>query len=357
MQSKLSYSEVLPLNKDHKKAAKTARLVYVNDTMPGIKRIRRGKGFSYYYNSQKICDKDELQRIKKIVIPPAWTNVWICSRPDGHLQATGYDARHRKQYKYHPLWNETRNETKFHRLYKFGKHLPAIREKLREDSRKRLLSREKVLAVVISLMEKTYIRIGSEDYQRLYGSYGITTFENKHVKIDGHKLRFSFKGKKGKTQNVTLKSKRLTKAVRQCKDIPGRELFQYYDQEGKKHAIDSGMVNEYIKEAAGADFTAKDFRTWAGTLNMLNVLKTLHDAGQSVQTKLLRALDDVSRKLGNTRAVCRKYYVHPGIIKMYEENNLDKYLEKWGSFSPEEQQTGLTCEEKILLKILRKLLP
>lgn len=238
------------------------------------------------------------------------------------------DIRGRKQYRYHPMWNTMRNETKFHRLYEFGKVLPSIRLKIEEDLTKKELTEEKVLATVVSLMERTYIRIGNEDYEKLYGSYGLTTLKDNHVKIDGDKILFSFKGKKGVDQRITLKNKRLARMVKQCRDIPGKELFQYYDREGNRRPIDSGMVNQYIREASGGDFTAKDFRTWAGTLNIIHAFKCIGEAESETdcKKKIVAALDEVSKQLGNTRTVCKKYYVHPGIIKLYEEKNLLKYL-------------------------------
>ncbi len=351
----LTHHEIIRLDRDYEKAAQTVRLSYVNDSMPGITRMRKGKGFSYLDPARKIVkSEDQLTRIKKLAVPPAWTNVWICSKLDGHIQATGYDLRKRKQYRYHELWNAARNETKFHRLYEFGKALPLLRIRLQEDLNKRTLCREKVIATVISVMERTYIRIGNEDYEKLYGSYGMTTLKDGHVKISGSEIKFSFVGKKGISHAITLKNKRLAKIVKQCQDIPGKELFQYYDDNGVRHSIDSGMVNEYIKETLHADFTAKDFRTWAGSINLLHCLKAMEHPGNDTQCKrnVMAALDHVSLKLGNTRTVCRKYYVHPQLIQLYENNTLKKY------FSPtdtSESEEDLASEEKVLMKILKSL--
>jgi DNA topoisomerase-1 len=250
-----------------------------------------------------------------------------------------------------------RNETKFHRLFEFGKLLPSLRLKLEEDFSKKDLCEEKVLATVISLMERTYIRIGSNDYEKMYGSYGLTTLKDKHVKLEGNNLLFSFKGKKGIDHDITLRSSRLAKAVKACRDIPGKELFQYYDSEGKKRSIDSGSVNLYIKEATGGDFTAKDFRTWAGTLNILRAFKAIGQSGTDADSKknIVAALDEVSKKLGNTRTVCKKYYVHPGIIRLYEENSLNKYLKELEIIEQPDDLSGLTSEETILMKILQQL--
>jgi DNA topoisomerase I len=353
----LSHKEFLELDKDYTKSAEMADLVYVSDKDPGITRVNKGTGFSYSLGDTPINDEKVLERIRKLAIPPAWTQVWICKKPSGHIQATGLDARGRKQYRYHPLWAALRNETKFHRLYEFGKLLPSLRLRLEEDLAKRELSVERVIATVVSLMERTYIRIGNNDYEKMYGSYGLTTLKDNHVKVEGDKIRFSFKGKKGIYHNISLRSRRLAKVVEACRDIPGRELFQYLDGEGNRRSVDSGMVNQYIKEATGGDFTAKDFRTWAGTLNALRVFKALGQAASESDSKknILAALDEVSKKLGNTRTVCKKYYVHPGVIRLYEENNLDKYLKELDSIEKPDDLAGLTSEERVLMKILQEL--
>jgi DNA topoisomerase-1 len=353
----LSHKEFLRIDRDYEKAAAIADLVYVNDSLPGISRVKKGKKFTYIYDKKPLKNKGEIERIKKLVIPPAWTNVWICPLPNGHIQATGFDIRNRKQYKYHHLWSSLRNQTKFHRLYEFGKVLPKLRLKLEEDMIKTDLSEEKVLATVISLMERTYIRIGNNDYEKLYGSYGLTTLKDKHVSIKGQELVFCFKGKKGKLHTISLKNKKLAKAVKACRDIPGKELFQYVDKEGTRKSIDSGMVNQYIKTATGMDFTAKDFRTWAGSLNILWAFKSIGEAmsDSECKKKIVEALDQVSLKLGNTRTICKKYYVHPGLISMYEQNNLQKYLAGLDEIEQPDDVSGLTTSEKILMKILKNL--
>lgn len=353
----LSHKEFLKIDKDYIKTAKAADLLYVNDKEPGIARLKKGNGFAYIYDNKPLKDKAQKERIKKLVIPPAWTTVWICAKDNGHIQATGFDIRNRKQYRYHQLWQILRNETKYHRLYEFGKLIPSIRLRLEDDLAKKELCEEKVLAMVISLMERTYIRIGSEDYEKLYGSYGLTTLKDSHVKIEGDKVFFCFKGKKGIEHKITLKNRRLAKIMKQCRDIPGKELFQYFDAEGKRRTIDSGMVNRYIKEAAGGDFTAKDFRTWAGTLNIIRAFKSMGQAESDTDYKknIVTALDEVSKKLGNTRTVCKKYYVHPGIIKLYEEKNLDRYLKELDKIEKPDELTGLTSEERVLMKILKEL--
>lgn len=353
----LSHKEFLKIDKDYIKAAEVADLVYVSDKETGIRRVKKGEGFVYIYDNKPLKGKAEIERIRKLAIPPAWTNVWICADKNGHIQATGFDIRGRKQYRYHTMWGVLRNETKFHRLYEFGKILPSIRLKIEEDIQKRELAEEKVIATVVSLMERTSIRIGSEDYEKMYGSYGLTTLKDSHVKIEGDKIYFAFKGKKGIEHKISLKNKRLAKMVKHCRDIPGKELFQYYDADGKRRSIDSGMVNRYIKDASGGDFTAKDFRTWAGTLNVISAFKSLGDSESDAdcKKKIIAALDEVSKHLGNTRTVCKKYYVHPGIIKLYEEKNLLNYLKELDRIEQPDDLTGLTTQERVLMKILKQL--
>jgi len=352
----LSHKEFLTIDKDYEQAAAVVDLVYVRDNVPGITRKPGKNGFLYHYSGKQITDPDTLARIKKLAIPPAWANVWICYDTHGHIQATGVDIRGRKQYRYHTLWNKVRSETKFHRLYEFGKALPALRMKLEKDISVRELCERKVLAAVILLMERTYIRVGNYGYEKMNGSYGLTTLKDKHVVIRSGEMNFSFKGKKGVYHDISLKNKKLAKIVKECRDIPGKELFQYYAQDGSRRSIDSGSVNEYIKEASGMDFSAKDFRLWAGSLNILRSFKSMGQALTQTMCKqnILMALDQVSEKLGNTRTVCRKYYVHPGLIRLYEENNLDKYLKELDALEEPDNKSGLTKEEKVLMKILKQ---
>jgi DNA topoisomerase-1 len=351
----LSHKEFLSLDKDYAQAAAAVDLIYVRDNVVGISRFPLEKGFSYFYKERPVTDIKILDRIKKLAIPPAWTEVWICATDSGHIQATGMDVRNRKQYRYHALWNKVRSETKFHRLYEFGKALPSLRHQLEEDISIRELCERKVLAVVILLMERTYIRVGNYGYEKMNGSYGLTTLKDKHVAIKSGEMNFSFKGKKGVYHSISLKNKKLAKIVKECRDIPGKELFQYYDEAGKRRSIDSGSVNQYIKDASGMDFSAKDFRLWAGSLNILRSFRSLGQAITQTACKqnILLALDDVSKKLGNTRTVCRKYYVHPGLIRMYEENNLAKYLKQLDAVEESENASGHTQEEKVLMKILK----
>lgn len=351
---KIPRKKIAGIVNDPVKTAAAVSLKYVSDTEPGIERIKSGNGFKYQFRENLINDEDNLQRIKSLVIPPAWEQVWICTLPNGHLQVTGVDIKKRKQYKYHSLWNSLRNKTKFFRLYKFGKALPAVRLQLEKDLTLPGLPRQKVLATVVSLMERTHIRIGNNFYEKLYGSFGLTTLKDKHVSISGSSLKFSFKGKKGIHHDISIKNKKLAAIVKQCRDIPGKELFQYYDDNGDQKSIDSGMINEYIKGIAGSDFTAKDFRTWAGTVQALLAFKELgfYETTTESKKKVVEALDMVSKELGNTRTVCKKYYVHPGIIDMYENKSLEKYIQQLDIIEVNDNKTDLTAEEKIVMKIL-----
>ena len=353
--SHLKPSKIVKIMKDPVASAKAVNLIYTSDAeTAGIIRKKKGKKFSYYKDGEKIKDKVEITRINSLVIPPAWENVWICALDNGHLQATGFDALKRKQYRYHSLWSALRNHTKFYRMLQFGYALPEIRLQLEKDLALRNFEKRKILALVVSLMQRTNIRIGNSIYEKLYGSFGLTTLKGKHVKIQGQKINFSFKGKKGVIHNVDLKSKRLSKLITKCKEIPGKELFQYYDDEGNLHCIDSGMVNDYIKEISGDDFTAKDFRTWSGTVNALIAFKEIGYAENNAQykKKVKEALNIVASHLGNTGTVCRKYYVHPLVINLYENNSIKKYLDALEVIEENDGKADLTHEEKLVLKIL-----
>ncbi len=349
----LKKSLLKKLSQDPEATAKAVQLVYVNSKDEGIERIKAGKGFKYVYKNKTVKDKATLKRIRSLVIPPAWREVWICKLAEGHLQATGLDVLNRKQYKYHPLWNELRNKTKFYRLPALGKSLPSIRKQLEKDLTLPGLPKNKVLAAVVSLMEKTGIRIGNEFYEKLYGSFGLTTLKDKHAEINGSKLKFSFKGKKGVEHTIALKSRKLAKIVQNCRDIPGKELFQYIDEDGKRQSIDSGMVNDYIRSLAGEDFTAKDFRTWCGTVAALSAIIENGLPEGDAKKKVVAVLDKVSEQLGNTRTVCKKYYVHPSLLEMYEDGKLKKWLSKKENGSAAE--TSLTPVEKTLVNILESL--
>jgi DNA topoisomerase-1 len=328
-------------------------LRYVNDSeLPGISRVKKGKSFIYAYPNGESCnDEPTLKRIYSLVIPPAWTNVWICPLEDGHLQATGVDQLNRKQYKYHPLWNSLRNTNKFSKLKQFGMHLPEIRTKVKKDLAKQGLGKEKVMAIIVSVMEATCIRIGNECYEKLYGSYGLTTMRDKHVTIEGKKVSFHFKGKKGVYHEICCTEKKLADLVRKCKEIPGQELFQYYDTDGHRHTISSEDVNNYLKEITGKTFTAKDFRTWTGSVKALKALLNLgvYETKKECKQNIVKAIDEVSEKLGNTRTVCKKYYIHPVVIEMYEAGTLLDFLVNGKTKMINEL---LTPEENLLMNII-----
>ncbi len=352
---RLSPKKMKAIVHDAEKAAKAVRLMYVSDNEEGIRRVKDGKNMSYVLNNKTIQDDEILPRIKSLVIPPAWDNVWICALDNGHLQATGIDTLKRKQYRYHPLWNALRNQTKFYRLTEFGKALPAIRLQLEKDLSLPGMPPEKVMAAAVSLMERTNIRVGNHLYEKLYGSFGLTTLKDKHVNIKGSQLRFTFRGKKGVEHDISIRSKKLAAIVKKCQDIPGKELFQYYDEEGCRKCIDSGMINDYIRQISGGDFTAKDFRTWAGTVHALLAFRELGccETESETKKKVAEALDIVATHLGNTRNVCKKYYVHPLLISLYESNGLQRHLAELEQIEANDNTAGLTAEEKLLMRILQ----
>ncbi len=310
---------------EHVESAAAAGLRYVSDTMPGIRRKRRGRGFVYLdVNGQVVTDPEELKRFKTLVIPPRWTDVWICPVLTGHIQVTARDGRGRKQYRYHPRYREVRDETKFERMLDFSEILPAIRERVERDIALPGLSREKVLATVVRLLEKTLIRVGSDEYARANNSFGLTTLRRRHVAVSGHKLRFEFRGKSGVLHSVAITDRRIARIVQHCQTLPGQELFQYLDDEGRRQTVDAGDINEYLRQITGREATAKDFRTWAGTMLAAAALRDIGPATSEKETKanVVRAIDQVAKRLGNTRAVCRKYYVHPTIIEAYFEGSV-----------------------------------
>lgn len=332
------------------------KLVYASDSMPGIRRERRAEGFFYLNRKgEEVTDEKTLARIKKMVLPPAWENVWIAAKANAHLQATGIDAAGRKQYRYHADWCHSRNESKYYRLLEFGKTLPEIRKSLQKDLKRRELDERKVLAISVSLMQKTLIRVGNESYKQLYGSYGLSTLRDKHVKVDGNNLKLSFKGKKGVMHDINLNDRRLANLVKKCRDIPGQELFQYYTETGDRRSIDSGMVNKYIKDITCCDFSAKDFRTWAGTMEALRTYSTFEFPENETKRKkiTIAVLDEVSEKLGNTRSVCKKYYVFPALVESYETGLLLPYLKKVKNNSNLAPDEGLNADERVLLSFLK----
>lgn len=343
------------ITNDVNKTAEAAGLIYVSCNDPGFNRLRNGEGFYYVDGKRKIHDRQHLDRIKKLVLPPAWENVWICKYHNGHLQATGIDKRGRKQYKYHPSWMHVRNHTKFYRLREFGEKLPMIRSALERDLALKGYPQNKVLAAMVSLMERVNIRVGNAFYEKLYGSFGLTTLKDHHVSVNGSGLKLMFKGKKGITHNISLSGRKLAKIIQGCKDIPGKELFQYYAEDGTIRTVDSGMVNNYIREISGSDFTAKDFRTWAGSIQALLAFREVGGflTSAEMNKKIPAALDLVAGRLGNTRAVCKKYYVHPVIIDMYQDGKLERYLKELDTIEDGKDDDGYAQEERILMKILR----
>src|SRR6201994_4930474 len=305
---------------DPAESAREAGLRYVSDAKPGIRRLGAPKRFRYAgVDGKPVRDKATLARIKSIVIPPAWTEVWICPTANGHLQATGRDARGRKQSRYHPKWREVRDENKYERMVHFAAALPGIRERVKKDLAHPGLTREKVLATIVSVMEQTHIRVGNEEYAKTNKSYGLTTMRNKHVRVDGSEITFDFQGKSRVHHTIELHDRRLARVIKQCSDLPGYELFQYLDENGEHHAIDSNDVNEYLREITGQHFTAKDFRTWAGSVLACDLLREFGPSETATEAKknVVEAIKQVAAKLGNTPSVCRKCYVHPAVLEAY----------------------------------------
>jgi DNA topoisomerase I len=341
------------LDADPVASAQAAGLRYVADTEPGIRRRRSGRHFAYLgLDGKPIREPETLRRIRSLDIPPAWTDVWICPSPHGHLQATGRDAKGRKQYRYHPRWREVRDQTKYDRMIAFGEALPRIRARVAHDLELPGMPREKILAAVVRLLETTCIRVGNEEYARVNHSYGLTTLRNRHVDVSGATLRFHFRGKSGKRHDVGLHDRRLARIVKRCREIPGQHLFQYQDEIGECHAIGSGEVNDYLREIGGQELTAKEFRTWMGTLLAVRALRQIGVCECQTQARknILQAINTVAECLGNTRAVCRKYYVHPTILDAYLEGSLPQPCPDPESAEP---SRDLHPEEDALLAFLR----
>jgi DNA topoisomerase-1 len=334
---------------------KESGLVYVTDSMPGI--YRKGKPGDFHYedkNGAEITDQAQLDRIKALVLPPAWTSVWIAAKKNAYLQATGIDAAGRKQYRYHPKWTSRRSDYKYFRLLEFGKALPFARKRLAKDLKRKEYDERKVLAICVQVMQKTLIRVGNESYAQLYGSYGLSTLRTKHAKVDGNTLKLKFIGKKGVKQEVALNDKTLAKMVKRCMEIPGQDLFQYYTEGNEHKGVDSGKINNYIREITGSDFTAKDFRTWGGTLEALRQLSACSGNIEEDRPKkkiIVQVLDCVASKLGNTRAVCKSSYVYPLLLEAFENDQLAKYLKQIHK-EPHTQQ-AIENDEKVLMKFLR----
>lgn len=331
--------------------AAAAGLRYVHDEGPGISRRRRGRGWSYTRpDGTLVRDRNERDRIASLAIPPAWTGVWICPDPRGHIQATGRDARGRKQYRYHPQWKEVRDETKFGRIIRFGEALPRIRRKVDEALRARELTREKVLATVVRLLEITCIRVGNHQYKRENGTFGLTTLRNRHVRVFADGVYFRFKGKGGQRIEAHVDDRRLARIIRECQDIPGYELFQYFDEEGRRTDVRSEDVNDYLREISGDDFTAKDFRTWMATLHAFAFLSRQEpvDTENEVKRHRVAAIDHVADQLRNTRTVCRTSYVHPAVLRFYGSDVQKRYYRDTNGASRDRQRA-------IELKLLRLL--
>jgi DNA topoisomerase-1 len=335
--------------------AKAVKLRYVRSGTAGYTRVKAKSGFNYIdQHGERITDEDTLQRIKGLVIPPAWEDVWICPYTNGHLQATGIDAMGRRQYRYHSKWAKVRNETKYDRLVHFGEKLPQLRRHIDNALKKKTLDKEKVIAIALSVMQETLIRVGNAAYEKLYGSYGLTTLRDQHVKISGGTAFFKFKGKKGVMHQITLRHRQLARLLQKVRDIPGQELFQYY--EGKEHkSLDSGDINECLKEWTGEEFTCKDFRTWSGTLHALNLLTDLtpYTSQHECKQNLVDIIDSVACKLGNTRAVCKKYYILPRLVEAYEQCKLDPYLDAVRVGRNKAVKGGLHNDERVLLKFMK----
>jgi DNA topoisomerase-1 len=342
---------------DPRAVARASGLRYSTDSRPGFTRRRAGKGFTYRdTDGRQIRDLEVIERIRKIVIPPAWTDVWICPWPNGHVQATGRDARGRKQYRYHPRWREQRGAENFARMIAFAKALPSIRRTAERDLRKRGLPREKILGAVVRLLELTLIRVGNDEYARLNRSFGLTTMRDRHATVRGSSVRFRFRGKGGQTHEVGLRDRRLATVIRHCQELPGQELFQYVDEDGELRDVTSDDVNDYLREASGGDFTAKDFRTWAGTLLAYRALRALQpeDHGPAARRNVVQAMRLTAEKLGNTPAVARGSYVHPAVLDAYLDGTLGGALVDVGEeqdVPPTEADRG---EENAVVKLLRQ---
>ncbi len=335
-------------------AAKSAGLKYINDSLPGIRREGKGKKFKYVDSNGKIIrDKKTLQRIQALVIPPAWKNVWICAFENGHIQCVGWDARNRKQYKYHSRWREVRDQTKYDKMIGFAHALPKIRNQIKKDLSHPGLPKVKVVATVVRLLETTLIRVGNEEYAKENRSFGLTTMYSRHVKIKGKALHFKFRGKSGIDHSIDVEAPWVSHIVKKCHDLPGRELFQYVDAEGNHHPIDSHDVNSYLHEVAGEQFTAKDFRTWAGTVHAASTLQGFDELTSVTQKKknIVQTIEQVAKRLGNTKAVCRKCYIHPAVLEAYLNGNLTASLKQAQRSS--KKLARLSAEEKAVLSFLK----
>jgi len=344
-------------NTDPPAAAKAAGLRYVLDDRPGIRREPDGDGFRYVdAKGEPVDDEATLKRIKSLAIPPAWTDVWICPQANGHLQATGRDARGRKQYRYHPKWREVRDEVKYERMINFGKALPKIRKEVDRALALPGLPRDKVLATIVYLLEATMMRIGNDEYARENKSYGLTTLRNRHVKIDGSEVEFRFRGKSGVYHDVKVHDRRLARIIQRTRDLPGQDLFQYLDEDGERHTVGSSDVNDYLRTITGEDYTAKDFRTWSGTVLAAMALQEFEAVDSDAQAKknVVRAIESVAERLGNTPSVCRKCYVHPAVLDAYLDGTMLEGLRARAEESLVEDLQDLQPEEAAVLAMLER---
>jgi len=340
---------------DPRDAAEEAGLRYVSDDAPGITRRKSGKGFSYLLPSgSPLKDKATLQRIRSLAVPPAYKDVWICPHPDGHIQATGRDDKGRKQYRYHTRWREVRDAAKYEHLLDFARALPAIRARVSEHMSLPGLPREKVLATVVNLLETTLIRVGNDDYAKQNDSYGLTTLKDRHVKVEGSTLRFAFKGKSGKTWQLGVQDRRVARIVRACQDLPGQELFQYRDADGELRDVTSADVNAYLREITGREITAKDFRTWAGTVLAAVALREFEkvDTQTAAKKNIRQAIERVASRLGNTPTICRKCYVHPAVFDSYLNGELAEDIQQQAQAELRNDPKDLPGEEAAVLALL-----
>ena len=338
-------------------AAKSAGLRYASDSKPGIARKRSGKGFRYInVDGTAVRDKSLLTRIRSLVIPPAWNDVWICPYANGHLQATGRDARGRKQNRYHSHWREVRDENKYERMMIFAKALPNIRDRVAEDLATQGLSRRKVLATIVRLLEVTFIRVGNAEYAKENQSYGLTTMRGRHVRVKGSTVTFDFKGKSGVHHTIDLNDRRLATIVKRCQDLPGYELFQYVESDGSYHAVDSSDVNEYLQEISNQPFTAKDFRTWAGTVLACVMLREFEkfESDRQAKKNVTQAIEKVAARLGNTPSVCRKCYVDPAVLDCYLSGAMIETVKQRVKEEAEEDAATLRRDELAVMKLLEK---
>jgi DNA topoisomerase-1 len=357
MPSLTKLEPVAALPDDAVETARQVGLRYVSDNMPGITRKPTKNGFRYVdADGKPIRDEETLARIKSLAVPPAWIDVWICPMDNGHIQATGRDAKRRKQYRYHPRWRSVRDEAKYGRMLSFGKALPVIRKKVEKALKLPGLPREKVLATVVYLLQATMMRIGNEEYARHNKSFGLTTLRDRHVHIDGSEVEFHFRGKSGVSHAITVDDPRLARIVKKSRDLPGQELFQYIDEDGEQCSVDSADVNDYLREITGEDYSAKDFRTWAGTMLAAIALQEYEKFDSEAQAKknIVRAIESVAEKLGNTPSICRKCYVHPAVLDAYLDGTMLQALQQRAQEELLKDIQALRPEEAAVLALLQQ---